>query len=95
MVFKYVIIPTGAHYNITALLLPKDSVISHLELAMRVGQLNFQETKEECLGAGFCYIETGSALSSETFVVYGRSVSIDIDSKPEDAVILNRQFGLL
>lgn len=96
MNFKYVILPVGDTGVISAILVPKNSVISHAELAMKMGTYggDLVEAAKEYLGAGFCHIDS-IAPYKERFVVWGESVSLHVKAQEQDAVILNRQFKLI
>ena len=75
---KYIIV-TNDYGIITPVIFP--DIIEHTRMATLIGG--------KIIGAGFCFITPEGIYS-----VYGDSVSLELESKPDDATMLNKYLGV-
>ena len=86
---KYVVGLARAGYieQVVAIIFPE--AVIHEDMA-----LAFFGSKNRIIGAGFCHVVEREGFSTAV-QAYGDSVSLGIDSRPEDAFYLNAALGLI
>lgn len=86
---KYVVGLARAGYmeQVVGIIFPEDVI--HEDLAML-----FFGSKNRIIGAGFCTVEEREGFMTKV-VAHGESVSLNISSRPEDALYLNTTLGLV
>ncbi len=75
---KYIIYDTGLYESVMIF----DHITQHVDVAQRIHSI------ESVVSAGFISVVDGK------FQCFGRSLSLDIDSRPEDSDYVNKMMGI-